>query len=188
MGNHRTQNYLSRITWDRGVVEVAVWMSLNTGLPFGVGLLCCADAETIGADRMQVTGNEIQTERDTGLNGNETVLVVDDFELVRNLLNDALTAFGYSVICAEDGIDGLKKYTDNKDKIHVLLLDVVMPRLNGIELFREINKSESNIKVLFMSGYNEIISGEYLKDKMKFITKPFNIKMLLKEMRYILDN
>ena len=99
----------------------------------------------------------IQHEPAPVLKGNETVLVVDDIELVRIFLNDALPMFGYSVICAEDGMDGLNKFRENKDKIHVMLLDVVMPKLNGIELFKEINKLESNIKVLFMSGYNGIL-------------------------------
>ena len=126
-------------------------------------------------------------EADPVLNGNETVLVVDDIELVRSFLNDALPMFGYSVICAEDGMDGLNKFRENKDKIHVMLLDVVMPKLNGIELFKEINKLESNTKVLFMSGYNEIFDRNNQQDKIKCISKPFKIKTLLKEMREVLD-
>ena len=74
------------------------------------------------------------------LNGNETVLVVDDIESIRIFLNAALSMFGYKVICAEDGMDGLKKFRENKDKIQVMLLDVVMPKLNGVELFKEIKK------------------------------------------------
>ena len=122
------------------------------------------------------------------LNGNETVLVVDDIELVRIFLNDALPMFGYSVICAEDGMDGLKKFRENKDRIHVMLLDVIMPKLNGIELFKEINKLESNTKVLFMSGYNEILDKTNLQNKVKCISKPFGIKTLLKEIREVLDH
>ncbi len=137
---------------------------------------------------MQMTENEIRTKCSPSLDGNETVLVVDDFELVRDLLKDSLTAFGYSVICAEDGMDGLKKYAENKDRIHVMLIDVVMPNLNGIELFREISKSGADIKVLFMSGYNDATDGEDLHDKIRFIPKPFNIKNLLKELRHLLDN
>jgi DNA-binding NtrC family response regulator len=130
----------------------------------------------------------IQHKPDPVLNGNETVLVVDDFEWVRSLLNDALTRFGYSVICAEDGMDGLKKYAENKERIHVMLLDVVMPKLNGLELFKEINKLESNTKVLFMSGYNEIFDRGNQQDRIKCISKPFKIKALLKELREVLDN
>jgi DNA-binding response OmpR family regulator len=129
-----------------------------------------------------------QNRPNPSLNGNETVLVVDDFEGVRSLLNTALTRFGYSVICAVDGMDGLRKFTEHRDKIQVMLLDVVMPRLNGIELFEEINKLESNPRVLFMSGYNEIFDGTDQRDKIKYISKPFKIKTLLKEMREVLDN
>ena len=54
------------------------------------------------------------------LNGNETVLVVDDIEDIRSFLKEALPMFGYSVICAEDGMDGLSKFRENKDNIDVM--------------------------------------------------------------------
>lgn len=130
----------------------------------------------------------VQYKTTPDLNGTETVLVVDDIESVRSFLNDALTMFGYSVICAEDGIAGLKIFRENKDKIHFMLLDVVMPRLNGIELFKEINKIEPDIKVLFMTGYNEILDRNNLQNNIKCIHKPFEIKTLLKEMREVLDS
>jgi len=88
-------------------------------------------------------------------------------------------------------MDGLKKYTENKGKIHVMLIDVFMPKLNGTDLFKEINKLEPNIKVLFMSGYHELLDGNNQQDDLrhiKYISKPFRIKALLKEMREVLDN
>ena len=62
-----------------------------------------------------MTDAGIQLKCSTVFNGNETVLVVDDIESVRSFLNDALPLFGYSVICAEDGMDGLEKFRENKD-------------------------------------------------------------------------
>ena len=135
---------------------------------------------------MQKTG--IRHEPSSALKGNETVLVVDDIESVRSLLNNVLRVFGYNVICAEDGMDGLEKFRENKDKINLMLLDIVMPGLNGIELLKEINKTEPNIKALFMSGYNEIFDCDNLQGKIKCISKPFAIETLLKEIRYVLDN
>jgi len=122
------------------------------------------------------------------LNGNETVLVVDDIDSVRSFLTDALPMFGYSVICAEDGMDGLNKFRTNKDRIHIMLLDIIMPKLNGIELFKEINKLKSNAKVLFMSGYDEVFEKDKLQDNIKCIHKPFEINTLLKEIRDVLDH
>ncbi len=84
-------------------------------------------------------------------------------------------------------MDGLNKFKENKGKIDILLLDVFMPKLNGIELFKEINKLKSNIKVLFMSGYNDILDRNDLQGNIKCITKPFGIKTLLREMRDVLD-
>ena len=135
----------------------------------------------------KIKNGEIQHEADPVLNGNETVLVVDDIEFIRSFLNDALSMFGYSVICAEDGMDGLNKFKENKDKIHVMLLDIVMPKINGIELFKRIKKLEPNTKVFFMSGYNEVFDRNIHQDKIKCISKPFKIKTLLKEMREVLD-
>ena len=135
--------------------------------------------------------NGIQRKTEPVLNGNETILVVDDCEEVRNFLNAALAKFGYRVICADDGMDGLKKYTENKGKIHVMLIDVFMPKLNGMDLFKEINKLEPNIKVLFMSGYNELFDRNNQQAEMrciKYISKPFRINTLLKELRDVLDN
>lgn len=130
----------------------------------------------------------IQHEPVPFLKGNETVLVVDDIELVRIFLNDALPMYGYRVICAEDGMDGLKKFRENKDRINVMLLDIVMPKLNGIELFKEINKLESNAKALFMTGYSDILDKGDLQNRIKCISKPFAIKTLLKEIREVLDH
>ena len=135
-----------------------------------------------------MTDAGIQLTCSTVFNGNETVLVVDDIESVRSFLNDALPLFGYSVICAEDGMDGLKKFRENKDRINVLLLDVVMPKLNGVELLKEINKAEPNIKALFMSGENGSLDSYNLQDKIKCISKPFEIMTLLREMRGVLDS
>ncbi|MFZ2198345.1 MAG: response regulator [Thermodesulfovibrionales bacterium] len=135
-----------------------------------------------------MTDAGIQLTCSTVFNGDETVLVVDDIESVRCFLNDALPLFGYSVICAEDGMDGLKKFRENKDRINVLLLDVVMPKLNGVELFKEINKIEPNIKALFMSGENGSLDSHNLQDKIKCISKPFEIMTLLREMRGVLDS
>ena len=135
-----------------------------------------------------MTDAGIQLTCSTVFNGNETVLVVDDIESVRSFLNDALPLFGYSVICAENGMDGLEKFRENKDRINVLLLDVVMPKLNGVELLKEINKAEPNIKALFMSGENGSLDSYNLQDKIKCISKPFEIMTLLREMRGVLDS
>ncbi len=85
-------------------------------------------------------------------------------------------------------MDGLKKIMENRDKIRIVLLDVVMPNLNGIELFKEIKKLESDIKVLFMTGYDDILEENNLRDTTKCISKPFKVKALLREMRELLDH
>ncbi len=125
----------------------------------------------------------------TVVKGNETILIVDDNKEIRRFLDETLNMFGYSVICAEDGTDGLKKFMENRDKIQLMLLDVIMPEKNGIELYREIKELEPHTKVLFMSGYNEVISRQqdFGGGAIKCIPKPFSIQTLLKEVRDALD-
>jgi two-component system cell cycle sensor histidine kinase/response regulator CckA len=139
------------------------------------------------AGYFKILGAGIMREPDNSLYGNETVLVVDDTQSIRSFLSHALPVFGYTVISAEDGMEGLKKFREHKEKIHVMLLDVVMPKLNGMELFKEIKQLEPNSKVLFMTGYNEILDRNNLQDKMRCISKPFAINSLLKELREVLD-
>lgn len=133
-------------------------------------------------------GDGIQNESGPFLKGHETVLVVDDIETVRSFVRDSLIRYGYTVICAEDGMDGLHKFRENKDSINIALLDIMMPKLNGLELFSEIKAIGPDVKVIFMSGHNEILGKSDLCDKIKCISKPFVIKTLLKEIREALDH
>jgi polar amino acid transport system substrate-binding protein len=123
------------------------------------------------------------------MNENETILVVDDNKEIRRFLHETLNIFGYSVISAEDAKEGLKRFIENRNKIQLLLLDVVMPEKDGIELYREIKELEPRSKVIFMSGYNEVFSNhkDILEEGIKCISKPFAIKALLREIREALD-
>lgn len=123
------------------------------------------------------------------LNGNETVLVVDDNNNLRSLLSDALSMYGYSTICAEDGIDGLLKFQENRDRIQFMLIDVVMPGKDGLELYRDVKRINPDMRILFMSGYNDVFrpDQDLLEDGTKCLFKPFTMKTLIKEMREVLD-
>ncbi|HDH53706.1 MAG TPA: PAS domain S-box protein, partial [Nitrospirae bacterium] len=82
----------------------------------------------------------------------EAILLAEDEPAVRDSISKILEEFGYKVIEAEDGEDAVEKFTDNKDEIQLLILDIVMPRKNGKETFEEIRKLKPEIKVLFTSG------------------------------------
>jgi PAS domain S-box-containing protein len=121
--------------------------------------------------------------------GNETILVAEDDASLRNLARLVLESFGYSVISAVDGEDAIMKFMENRDRINLVLLDMVMPKKNGKEVSEVIRKVSPRIKILFVSGYTmDIIKTKELTDAdIDFIHKPFQPKELLIKMREILD-
>jgi PAS domain S-box-containing protein len=137
---------------------------------------------------------EVEEERQEDLlvvkGGTETVLVAEDDAQIRDLTKHVLEGFGYQVMEAGDGEEAISVFNDNKDRIQLLILDVVMPKKNGKEVYDEIKKIRLDIKVIFTSGYNaEIIHKKGMLEKgFGFITKPFLPQELLKKVRECLDN
>lgn len=121
--------------------------------------------------------------------GAETVLVAEDDEAVRKLTKMVLEGHGYKVIEAVNGADTIKKYMENKDKVQLLLLDVIMPIKNGREAYDEIKKINPDAKALFISGYSEEIMQEkdIYKKGFRFILKPILPIELLRKVRETLD-
>jgi two-component system cell cycle sensor histidine kinase/response regulator CckA len=121
--------------------------------------------------------------------GTETVLVAEDDEPVRNFITTILTQFGYSVIQAENGEDAVKKFMANRDAIKLLLLDVMMPKKNGKEVYDKIRIFEPDIRTLFISGHSADIMSQkgLLKDGLNFLSKPVPMNDLLRKVREILD-
>lgn len=121
--------------------------------------------------------------------GSETILVAEDEESVREFLRDALEKYGYKIILATDGDDAVRKYYEHKDHIGMVILDVIMPRKNGKEVYTIIRESGPDMKVLFMSGYTHDIlttKGVY-EEELEFIAKPLDIYSLLKKVREMLN-
>jgi two-component system cell cycle sensor histidine kinase/response regulator CckA len=119
--------------------------------------------------------------------GKETILLVEDDKDVRNLLKEMLGSFGYNVIEAVDGIDGVEKFMASQNEIRLLLTDVMMPRKNGKEAYNDIKKIKSDIKVIFISGYSTIATRELLDEGMIFLAKPVSPRELLVKIREALD-
>ena len=117
--------------------------------------------------------------------GTETILLVEDDERVRALTLALLKQQGYLVVPAEDGTEAIAIAGSFQGRIDLLLSDVVMPKMNGKELFKEIHKISPDTRVLFMSGYtNEIIAQHgVLEEGLVFIQKPFTIHALAGKIR-----
>ncbi len=121
--------------------------------------------------------------------GTETVLVAEDESDVRRLIREVMEEHGYRVIEAVDGEDALVKFAENKDAINLLLIDVVMPKKNGKEVYEAIKALKPNIKALFMSGYTADIIHKKgtLNISLDFIQKPLSPEELLRKVRKVLD-
>ena len=121
--------------------------------------------------------------------GTETVLVADDDAALRELAEQVLGQSGYTVITASDGEDALQKFGVGKEQIRLVILDIIMPRRNGKEVFEEIGRIKPDCKVLFISGYTADIIHKrgVLDERLEFISKPFRPQQLLKKVREVLD-
>lgn len=123
------------------------------------------------------------------LTGSETVLVVEDQDVVRDYTENALRTYGYSVISARSGDDALQMAKQRGGRIDLLLTDVIMPSTNGRTLARELRKSRPETKVLFMSGYVDDIlnSAGELEPDAEFLQKPFSPEALAEKVRRTLN-
>ena len=121
--------------------------------------------------------------------GTETILVVEDEEMVRNLVCQSLVAHGYHIIEAKSPVEALRLATEMSEPIHLLLTDVIMPRLNGPELYQKITVVQPEVKVLYMSGYtdNVIVEQGIPHDGTNFLQKPFTIQALAEKIKSVLQ-
>ncbi len=120
--------------------------------------------------------------------GSETVLLAEDELEVRESIKSLLHANGYRVIVAVDGEHALDKYLANEEVIDLLLLDVIMPKRNGREVYEIISKACPDIKAIFISGYTaDIIKRNAIPDGCRLVTKPFSPHSLLGQLREVLD-
>jgi PAS domain S-box-containing protein len=121
--------------------------------------------------------------------GTETILFVEDEESVRELVRDYLGKSGYRVLEAADGVRALEIAAAHRGPIHILVTDVVMPRLSGRELVTRIAAARPEIKILYISGYTDdsIFRHGVLEGGVAFLQKPFNLKDLAQKIRQVLD-
>lgn len=128
-------------------------------------------------------------DKENNLAGTETILLVEDNEQVRELARTVLKNKGYKVLAAANGEKALTTVAGHEGKIHMMLTDVVMPGLNGKDLFLKVSKTHPGIKVLYMSGYtsNVIAHHGILEKGIQFIQKPFTVNGLAERVRQLLD-
>jgi len=121
--------------------------------------------------------------------GSETILVVEDEEVVRKLAVRLLKKQGYKVLEAPDGGQAFILCEKYQDPIHLILTDVVMPGMSGRELVERLQRIHPEVRVLYMSGYtdNVILHHGILEEGVAFIQKPFTLETLARKVREVLD-
>ena len=113
--------------------------------------------------------------------GTETILVVDDEEMITDLARDILVRFGYTVLTAYSGEEAVDVYRRHKQKISVVVLDIVLPDMDGRDVFRRIREMDPEAQVIISSGYNQERDATDLLDEgaLLFMQKPYRIASLV---------
>jgi signal transduction histidine kinase/ActR/RegA family two-component response regulator len=137
-------------------------------------------------ESVQAAGPEKDSE--SPVRGFGTILLAEDEEAVRDLASEFLKASGYTVLVAKDGLEALEIAEQRRGSIHVLVTDVVMPRMRGTELARKLKRCHPELKIVYMSGYLEHDSqdGSYERGA-AFLQKPFTRESLLLKIRELID-
>ncbi len=121
--------------------------------------------------------------------GNETILVVEDEFMVRELVCDSLKNSGYTILEASNGKEAIEMFNKNSKKIDLILTDVIMPAMSGRKMVELLQKKHPGINALYMSGYTDdaIIKHGVLEPGMAYIQKPFSPKALIQKVQEVLE-
>ena len=139
-----------------------------------------------GEEDMQVPHNI----EDARLMGQETILLVDDEDMIWDVIIDMLQELGYTVILAANGRDAVEIYKANPGEFDLVLLDMVMPEMDGYTAFFELKKADPTVKVLLSSGYVSEDDAREVMDAgaVGFLQKPYRMQDLARKIRTIFDN
>jgi two-component system, cell cycle sensor histidine kinase and response regulator CckA len=122
--------------------------------------------------------------------GTETVLLVDDEEMIVSVGEEILQTLGYEVIVARGGLEAIDLFAQNRNKISIVILDMIMPDLEGGKTFDALRRIDSKVKVILSSGYSLNGEAESIMNRgcNAFMQKPFNTYTLSKTLREVIEN
>lgn len=162
----------------KGVIDV--WSSLNVGSSFSVILPLAEDSQHI--DDLPSAQEELKL-------GHECVLLVDDEQRILNVGRTICKALGYTVFTAASGKEALKIYAEKKNDINIVVLDMIMPGMDGLDVFMALKKLNPDIKVLLSTGYAiDENAQEMLRQGCKgYILKPYSVVDFSHKLREILE-
>ena len=122
--------------------------------------------------------------------GTETILLVEDDEMVRNLIRETLVRAGYNVIDAATPADAPRLASAYQQKIHLLITDVIMPKVSGRQLAQQLAGQRPDMKVLYISGYTDsaVVNSGILQKEVASLQKPFTLAGLAEKVRDVLED
>ncbi|MBI3653729.1 MAG: response regulator [Acidobacteria bacterium] len=160
--------------------HIWVYSEPEHGTTFKIYLPCCEESAT--ASNLREASESLRQ-------GTETILLVEDEEALRQMVSRSLTMLGYTVLEASNGSAALALCAAYAEEIHLLITDVIMPHLNGVELAEQIAALRPAIKVLFMTGYtgDTILHRQMTNYYMALLQKPFSPDVLARKVGEVLD-
>jgi DNA-binding NtrC family response regulator len=122
-------------------------------------------------------------------NQDKLILVIDDEDMLRDVLKEVLEMVGFSALFASSGREGIQLFRENIERIHLVLLDVLMPEMSGLETHKQIKEIDPDMKFIFMSGFPDknALSLRELSDDYVFVKKPFSVKEIITQIRQVLN-
>jgi PAS domain S-box-containing protein len=122
--------------------------------------------------------------------GTEGILLVEDDDQIREIFEEVLSEAGYRVVTAADGEEGISKFRERQDDIQLLILDVIMPKKNGVKVYETVKRESPTVKALFISGYAPEMLNErarLIDHSVVIVPKPITPDLLLTKVREVLD-
>jgi len=137
-----------------------------------------------------VRAEEKEEEREPPTGKHEMILIIDDEETVRSLAKEILEKYGYRTLLASDGEEGVALFRKNRSKVKLVIIDMIMPKLNGLETYQVITKIDPDAKAVLSTGYDHSERVKEILDSgvKGFIKKPYNVRELLSQVRNVLDS
>jgi PAS domain S-box-containing protein len=160
--------------------NIWVYSELGKGTTFKIYL------PMVEADSAKITGSSQSNDLPLG---SGTILIVEDQEDVRKIATRILQSCGYSVHNAESGNEAISMFEELNLSVDLLLTDVIMPNMNGQELYTQLSGRYPDLKVIFMSGYTQEVISHHgvLDDGINFIQKPLTVSALAKKVKEVIE-
>ena len=157
--------------------NIEVWSKIGQGSSFQISLPL----------QKAVGKNEVKAKRHNLPGGTETVLLVEDESTARSAMSEFLENLGYEVLQAANGQDALAIYTERWREIRIVISDLIMPHLNGVEMAEAMWKDHQEVPIIFVSAYGDEDVRAKLPPDYLFFQKPFRLEHVAKAMRDTLD-